>query len=112
MSKKVKNKIGIMYSTNSSFEYEYEQESETLQNQDQNLEAWLEKKNRNGKVACVVKGFVGNEQNLKELSKELKSLCGVGGSTKNGEIIIQGNQRDKIVEYLKLKGYNCKRVGG
>lgn len=105
-----KNKIGIMYSTNSNFEYEFEQEDETLANENQELEAWLEKKNRNGKVACVIKGFVGTEKDLKDLSKSLKSLCGVGGSTKNGEIIIQGNQRDKIITYLKSKGYNCKRV--
>jgi translation initiation factor 1 len=106
-----KSKKGIVYSTNSNFQFDYEKEEETLENNEQFLEAWLEKKNRNGKVACVIKGFVGSEQSLKELSKALKSLCGVGGSTKNGEIIIQGNQRDKIIDYLKLKGYNCKRVG-
>jgi translation initiation factor 1 len=110
MAKKIKK--GIVYSTNSNFEFDYDQECETLENKDQFLEAWIEKKNRNGKVACVIKGFVGSEQDLKELSKKLKSLCGVGGSTKNGEIIIQGNQRDKIMDFLKSKGYNCKRVGG
>ena len=110
MAKKIKK--GIVYSTNSNFEFDYDPECETLENKDQFLEAWIEKKNRNGKVACVIKGFVGSEQDLKELSKKLKSLCGVGGSTKNGEIIIQGNQRDKIMDFLKSKGYNCKRVGG
>ncbi len=111
MPKKKKNKIGVMYSTNSDFSYEYEQEEETLDNENQQLEVWLDKKNRNGKTASVIKGFVGTENDLKSLAKELKSACGVGGSSKEGEIIIQGNVRDKIIELLQKKGYKTKRVG-
>ena len=111
MAKK-KKKIGVMYSTNSNYEYEYESEQETLPIAEQRLEAWIDKKNRRGKTATIVKGFVGTESDLKELGKMLKSACGVGGSTKNGEIIIQGNVRDKVMKLLEDKGYFCKRVGG
>lgn len=111
MAKK-KNKIGVMYSTNSNFEYEYESEQETLAVADQRIEVWIDKKNRGGKIATIVKGFVGTESDLKDLGKVLKSACGVGGSAKNGEIIIQGNVRDKVMQILSDKGYFCKRVGG
>ena len=111
MAKK-KNKIGVMYSTNSNFEYEYESEQETLAVADQRLEVWIDKKNRGGKIATIVKGFVGTESDLKDLGKVLKSACGVGGSAKDGEIIIQGNVRDKVMQILSDKGYFCKRVGG
>ncbi|MGC6470094.1 MAG: translation initiation factor [Flavobacteriales bacterium] len=110
MAKK-KNRIGVMYSTNTNFEYSYESEEETLAVSEQHLEVWLDKKNRAGKIATIIKKFVGSESDLKALGKILKSACGVGGSTKNGEIIIQGNHRDKIMNLLKNKGYNCKRVG-
>jgi translation initiation factor 1 len=111
MAKK-KKKIGVMYSTNSNYEYEYESEQETLPIPEQRLEAWIDKKNRGGKIATIVKGFVGTESDLKDLGKMLKSACGVGGSAKNGEIIIQGNVRDKVMKLLEDKGYFCKRVGG
>ena len=111
MAKK-KKKIGVMYSTNSNYDYEYESEQETLPIAEQRLEAWIDKKNRGGKIATIVKGFVGTESDLKDLGKMLKSACGVGGSSKNGEIIIQGNVRDKVMKLLEDKGYFCKRVGG
>ena len=110
MAKK-KKKIGIMYSTNSNFEFEYENEQETLANYEQKLEVWLDKKNRGGKIATIVKGFIGSADDLKNLAKILKTSCGVGGSSKNGEIIIQGNFRDKIMALLQKEGYSCKRVG-
>lgn len=104
---------GFVFSTNKDFDFSHEEEIiETPQNNKQHLEAHLDKKNRAGKVATIIKGFVGTEEDLKELSKKLKTLCGVGGSQKDGEIIIQGNFRDKIMEYLKKEGYNVKRVGG
>tara|TARA_B100000767_G_scaffold210463_1_gene197525 strand:+ start:3001 stop:3336 length:336 start_codon:yes stop_codon:yes gene_type:complete len=110
--KKNKKKIGIMYSTNSNYEYKYEnEEAITLKNNDQNLKVCIEK-HRAGKISVIVKGFIGNSNDLKALGKKLKEKCGVGGSTKNGLIIIQGNIRDKVITILAKEGYNYKRVGG
>lgn len=111
MSKKKKNKIGVMYSTNKNFEYQYEREEDTLPINQQLLEVWIDKKNRGGKIATIIKGFVGKDEDLKTLGKKIKSSCGVGGSAKNGEIIIQGNLREKIMLLLQKEGYQCKRVG-
>lgn len=104
---------GFVFSTNKDFDFTSDEETiETPSPGQQRLEAHLEKKNRAGKIATVIKGFVGAEDDLKSLAKELKTLCGVGGSAKDGEIIVQGNFRDKIMEYLTKKGYKVKRVGG
>ncbi|WHT40937.1 translation initiation factor [Myroides sp. mNGS23_01] len=103
---------GFVFSTNKDFEFSQEEVIDTLSPNEQRLEAHLDKKNRGGKVATIIKGFEGNEEDLKTLAKDLKTLCGVGGSAKDGEIIIQGNFRDKIMEYLQKKGYKVKRVGG
>jgi translation initiation factor 1 len=104
---------GFVFSTNKDFDFsESEKTIETPENNKQYLEAHLDKKNRAGKIATIIKGFVGTDEDLKDLAKKLKTLCGVGGSQKDGEIIIQGNFRDKIMEYLKKEGYNVKRVGG
>jgi len=112
--KKFKNITGdIVYSTNQNFDYNYNQEEEeTLLPEDQDLRIWLDKKHRGGKVASVVKGFVGNEDDLKDLAKILKTKCGVGGSAKEGEIIIQGDHRDKILKILSDQGYKAKKAGG
>jgi translation initiation factor 1 len=112
MAKKKKNKIGVMYSTNPDFKFDNEQTEETLVTSEQHLEVWIDRKQRGGKTATLVKGFVGEEADLKALGKLLKSKCGVGGSAKDGEIIIQGNVRDKVMEILDKEGYNYKRVGG
>ena len=112
MGKRKKNKIGVMYSTNPKYDFEFEQEEETLNAENQYLEVWIDKKHRGGKVATLVKGFIGSEADLKALGKLLKSKCGVGGSAKDGEIIIQGNMREKVMEILEKEGYNYKRVGG
>lgn len=103
---------GFVFSTNKDFDYGSDEQMETLANSEQKLEAHLDKKNRGGKVATVIKGFEGNEEDLKTLAKKLKTLCGVGGSAKDGEIIIQGNFRDKIMDFLVKEGYKVKRVGG
>ena len=104
---------GFVFSTNKDFELgSNEEQQETLPNSQQKLEAHLDKKNRGGKVATVIKGFEGTDDDLKDLAKKLKTLCGVGGSAKDGEIIIQGNFRDKIMDYLTKEGYKVKRVGG
>ena len=112
MGKRKKNKIGVMYSTNPNYDFEFEQEEETLTPEIQYLEVWIDKKHRGGKVATLVKGFIGSEADLKALGKLLKSKCGVGGSAKDGEIIIQGNMREKVMEILEKEGYNYKKVGG
>lgn len=116
MSKKKINNLedlgGFVFSTNENFEFDQEEGLETLPPEQQYLEAHLDKKNRAGKVATLIKGFKGTEEDLKDLAKQLKSLCGVGGSAKDGAIIVQGNFRDKIMEYLQKKGYKVKRVGG
>ena len=104
---------GFVFSTNKDFEFDTNSESEeTLANNKQRLEAHLDKKNRGGKVATIIKGFQGNDDDLKTLGKMLKTKCGVGGAVKDKEIIIQGNFRDKIMEILKNEGYNIKRIGG
>jgi translation initiation factor 1 len=104
---------GFVFSTNKDFEFNTDSETEeTLTNNKQRLEAHLDKKNRGGKIATIIKGFQGNEEDLKTLGKMLKTKCGVGGAVKDNEIIIQGNFRDKIMELLKSEGYNVKRIGG
>jgi translation initiation factor 1 len=104
---------GFVFSTNSEFDYSSNEESiETLPPNQQKLEAHLDRKNRGGKTATIIKGFYGTDEDLKNLAKSLKTLCGVGGSAKEGEIIIQGDFRVKIMEYLVQKGYKVKRVGG
>ena len=104
---------GFVFSTNKDFEIGSNEEAqETLPNNQQKLEAHLDKKNRGGKVATIIKGFEGTDDDLKTLAKQLKTLCGVGGSAKDNEIIIQGNFRDKIIDFLAKEGYKVKRVGG
>ena len=112
MKKNKNNRKGMIYSTNPNFEFEYDDEKmDTLANNQQNLKVCIDK-HRAGKIAVILKGFVGNTDDLKALSKILKARCGVGGSTKNGEIIIQGDIRDKVMDILAKEGYNYKRVGG
>jgi len=116
MGKKKLNSLedlgGFVFSTNDSFDYHTQEQVETLPPQKQFLEALFSNKGRGGKTVTVITGFVGSETDLKSLGKLLKTKCGVGGSVKDNEIIIQGNYRDKIMEILKKEGYNVKRVGG
>ena len=103
----------IVYSTNPNFENEMNNEEVvTLPPSQQELKVYLDRKNRGGKTATIVREFIGNEEDLNALGKKLKSACGVGGSVKDGEIIIQGEKRDKVMELLKRDGYQVKRVGG
>tara|TARA_B100000767_G_scaffold267178_1_gene285548 strand:- start:136 stop:474 length:339 start_codon:yes stop_codon:yes gene_type:complete len=112
MKKNKNNRKGMIYSTNPNFEFVYDnEENDTLENNQQNLKVCIDK-HRAGKIAVIIKGFVGKTNDLKALSKLLKARCGVGGSTKNSEIIIQGNIRDKVMNVLAEEGYKYKRVGG
>jgi translation initiation factor 1 len=114
MAKDWKERLGVVYSTNPDFDYkkEQEEESETPEPKQQNLRIGLDKKQRKGKAVTLITGFVGTEDDLKELAKKLKTKCGVGGSAKDNEIIIQGDFRDKILALLLEDGYKAKKTGG
>ena len=115
MGKNKKNRKGIVFSTNPDFEYQYEEqeEQEEIPPNQQKLRVMIDRKQRKGKEVTLITGFVGPDNELKDLAKFLKSKCGVGGSAKDGEIIIQGNHREKIVDLLLNKGYsNTKKAGG
>lgn len=115
MGKKNKKKReGIVYSTQENFDYDYNEpsEEETLPPAQQDLRVMLDKKARKGKQVTLVTGFVGTQDDLKDLGKLLKSKCGAGGSAKDGEIMVQGDFRDKILEVLHKEGYRAKKSGG
>ncbi len=107
MSKKNKpDARGFVFSTDPNFSFEEENnDAETLVPEQQKLRIWLETKHRAGKAATVVKGFIGMDDDLEALGKKLKSFCGTGGSAKDGEIIIQGDQREKVLQWLLKNGY-------
>lgn len=109
-----KDRLNVVYSTNPNFQYETgnTEEAETLSPNQQKLRVQLDRKNRGGKVVTLVTGFVGTDDDLKELGQMLKSKCGVGGSAKDGEIIVQGDFKQKVIELLKKEGYTqTKPVG-
>lgn len=113
IKKKKKRKDGIVYSTNPDFVYEEEEtHEESLPNQQQNLKVRRDKKGRGGKTATLIDGFVGTEEDLKDLGKMLKTQCGVGGTVKDGQILIQGDFADKVTKILQKEGYKAKRAGG
>lgn len=115
MSKKHKgDKFGFVYSTDPNFRMEEEQHSqETLAPSQQVLRVRLETKQRGGKAVTVVTGFIGTEEDLESLGKQLKNYCGTGGSAKDGEILVQGDQREKVLAWLLKNGYaKTKKMGG
>ena len=111
---KKKEKKFVVYSTNPDFQYQFDEETEaeTLAPVNQNLYVSIDRKQRGGKEVTLVEGFVGTEEDLKELGKILKSKCGVGGTAKDGEILIQGNFKAKVADLLTSMGYRVKLKGG
>lgn len=116
MSKSKKpDQFGFVFSTNPDFQFQPSEEEtpETLLPAQQLIKIWLDRKQRKGKEVTLLTGFVGSEADLEALAKALKSKCGVGGSAKDGEIILQGDHRDKVLAYLLEKGYSkSKKAGG
>lgn len=114
MSKKNKpDNKGFVYSTDPNFKFEEEQSSvQTLPPAQQKLRIWLDTKQRAGKAVTLITGFVGTQDDLESLGKQLKNYCGTGGSAKDNEIIIQGDQREKVLQFLLKNGYtNSKKAG-
>ena len=103
-----KTRLGIVYSTANDFDYALQQEEETatLPTQQQRLRVRIEKKGRGGKIVTLISGFVGSSSDLSQLAKTLKTKCGVGGSVKDGEILVQGDFRQRVIDLLKNLGYS------
>ena len=115
MSKKDRKKrVGVVYSTDPEFSYktEKDKEQETVPPHEQDLRVWLDRKQRKGKIVTLVTGFRGNDDDLADLGKMLKNKLGTGGTAKDGEILIQGDFRDRVVEILSAAGYKAKKAGG
>lgn len=112
MSKK--NRGNVVYSTNKDFDYEEEyDEVETIENNLQELKVFIDRKQRKGKSVTIISNFIGKAEDLTDLSKTLKSKCGVGGSCKDGEILIQGELKEKVYDLLINLGYTkTKKIGG
>ena len=104
--------MGFVYSTNPNFSFEEERKAtETLPPAQQKLKVRLDTKHRAGKAVTLIEGFTGKEEDAQELGKKLKSFCGTGGSVKDGEIIVQGDQREKVIQWLLKNGYkNVKKI--
>jgi len=112
---KFKNRDGIVYSTDPDFQYRYAGKQETTETPppySQDLRVLVDRKQRAGKVATLVTGFLGNQEDREQLGKMLKTKCGVGGTVKDGVILIQGDFGDRIVDLLREAGYRVKRAGG
>ncbi|RKD91288.1 translation initiation factor [Mangrovibacterium diazotrophicum] len=116
MAQDWKDKLGMAFSISPDSQNENKEEKQektpSIPANKQTLYVELDKKGRNGKSATLVTGFEGTDDELKELARRLKTQCGVGGSTRDGEILIQGNFRDKVIQMLQAEGYKTKRIGG
>jgi translation initiation factor 1 len=109
-----KKRLGVVYSTdeNFSFETEHSEQTETPPAHQQNLTVALDKRNRKGKSVTLITGFRGSTDDLEDLGKKLKTSCGVGGSVKENQVLLQGDHRDKVVKLLQTYGFKVKRSGG
>lgn len=111
---KKKNSGGLVYSTDPDFQWDTGEsgEEETPVPNRQDLRVQLDRKQRAGKAVTLITGFRGKQEDLDKLGKKLKSKCGTGGAVKNGEILIQGDFRDKVMQLLAAEGYRVKKSGG
>ena len=109
-----KKRLGVVYSTDPDFQYDAgdEEPEKSPPPREQTLYVRLDRRNRKGKTVTLIEGFRGSEEELKMLGKELKTTCGVGGSAKNGEILLQGDFRERVLTLLLEKGYKVRRAGG
>jgi translation initiation factor 1 len=107
-----KDRLNVVYSTNPNFQYEMDEaeDAETFPKEKQLLRISLDKRNRGGKKVTLITGYIGKDEDLQDLGKELKVKCGVGGSAKDGEIIVQGDFRNKICEILLKEGYQKAKI--
>jgi translation initiation factor 1 len=114
MSKKEKSRVNVVYSTNPDFQFQHDEDEDedTLAKNQQRLYVSIDRKQRAGKEVTMIEGFTGTKDDLKELGKLLKSKCGVGGTVKDREILIQGNFRDKIYDLLIKEGYSQTKKKG
>lgn len=114
MGNNKKKRVDIVYSTNPDYGYDFDEKQveETLLPNQQKLYVSIDRKQRKGKEVTLVEGFIGSDDDLKELGKLLKSRCGVGGTAKDGEIMVQGAFKDKVAEILIKEGYTVKKKGG
>ena len=113
MGKNKSKRKNVVYSTNPDYEFEYDQEDqETLPVNQQKLYVSIDRKMRKGKSVTLIEGFVGSADDLKELAKSIKTACGVGGTSKNGDIMIQGEFKDRVVDMLSSLGYQAVKKGG
>ena len=114
MSKKNRpDKNGFVFSTDPNFQFNEENNlpQDTLAPGEQRLKVRMETKHRAGKAVTLVEGFIGKDEDIQQLGKQLKNYCGTGGSAKDGEIIIQGDQREKVLQWLVKNGYkNTKKI--